>query len=249
MAKARYAEYEFANGWASVSQICGMLEKPYLYNWYAKLGAEATRINTDSKKIGNLIDNEICIYFGDEGVKDLDRSVLELPENNSFFNQALKNFYKVAEQIKAKSVVGQQVVYSRKYKYIGTFDRLLILQKQLVLSDWKATHSVDYAYLMQLEAYYRALIEMIELGEFKLPDELKGITWNENQLLLAQFPKKEEVDLKKHIVPFKSSDLRFQNFLHLLDFIYGKQKDEEENKILKPYESKYKSKPKKEKAK
>lgn len=246
-AKARYSEYEFAKGWASVSQVCGSLEKPYLYGWYAKLGAEATRINTDSKKIGNLIDNEICIYFGDKETSDLDRSVLELPENKTFFNQALKNFYKVAEQITAKSVVGQQVVYSRKHKYIGTFDRLLILKSQLVLSDWKATHSVDYAYLMQLEAYYRALIEMIEAGEFKLPEELKDTPWNESQLLLAQFPKKEEVDLKKHIVPFKSSDLRFNNFLHLLEFIYGKQKDEEENKILTPYVYKYKAKPKKEK--
>lgn len=234
----RYSEFAFAEGWPSVSTITGQLEKPFLYGWYAKLGKEAYLINNDSKKIGNLIDNEICHYFGDKIIPEQDRTVLEgkaYTEGGTpkeYFFQALKNFYKLAEHIKPVSVVGQKVVYSKEHKYIGTFDRLLVVDGKLVLSDWKATNSVGYEYKMQLEAYYRALTEMMKAGTIDLGEHAK-LEWHEYPIWICQFPKKEEVDLNKHIVRFKPKEKRFENFLNLLKFYNGKHEDEEEDKQLK----------------
>lgn len=225
----RYAEYSFAEGWPSVSTITGQLAKPFLYGWYAKYGKEAYRIVEDSKKIGNLIDNEICHYFGDEVIPAQDRSVLDHPESKEYFLQSLKNFYEVAEVIKPKSVVGQKVVYSMEHKYIGTFDRLLLVDDKLVLSDWKATNYLDYPYMMQLEAYYRALTEMIKAGTIDVGD--KG--WHEYPIWLVQFPKKERVNLEKNIVKFKPKETRFNNFLNLLSYYNGSREDQQEEKDLK----------------
>ena len=226
----RYKEYEFAQGWASVSQICGLPAKEYLYGWYAKLGMEAYRINDHSKKIGQLIDNEICHYFGDENTGELDRSVLEHPESKAFYIQAIHNFHTMVEHLNPKSIMGQKVVYSKDHKYIGTFDRLLLIDGKLVLSDWKATNYVDYPYKMQLEAYYRALIEMINSGIIVLDGQYE---WHEYPLWIVQFPKKEKVDLEKNIIKFKPKELRWNNFLNLLNYFYGKQKDEQEEKPVK----------------
>lgn len=229
----RYKEYEFAEGWASVSTITGMLEKPYLYGWYAKLGKEAYRIVEDSKKIGNLIDNEICHYFGDKETPEIDRSVLNHPESKAYYLQAIQNFHKLADHIKPTSVFGQQVVYSKKHKYIGTLDRLMVVDGRLVLSDWKATNSVDYPYKVQLEAYYRALTEMIDGGIIVLDSKFRNLEWHEFPIWLCQFPKKEEVNLDKHIVKFKPKEVRFNNFLSLLSYHYGKIADESEEKLIK----------------
>lgn len=230
----RYAEYKFAKGWASVSTITGQLEKPFLYIWYAKYGVEAHRINDHSKKIGNLIDNDICHYFEDKDVPEVDRSVLKHKESNQYYLQAIQNFHKVVNHYKMQSVMGQQVVYSMDKQYIGTFDRLIIVDDKLVLSDWKATNYVSYEYEMQLEAYYRALTECLDKGIIVLEDKYKKYKWHEFPLWLVQFPKKEEVNLEKNILKFKSSDLAWNNFNHLLNFYYGKKEALELKKLNKP---------------
>lgn len=227
----RYEAYDFAKGWASVSQICGIPEKSFLYSWYAKYGQEAYRINAHSKKIGNLIDNEICHYFGDDGTEELDKSVLDHPESKEYYLQAIRNFHTVANHFKPKSLMGQKVVFSKDKKYIGTFDRLLLIEDKLVLSDWKATNYVSYEYEMQLEAYYRALLECLKDGIIVLDKKYK---WHEYPLWLIQFPKKEEVNLDKHILKFKSTELAWNNFNHLLSFHYGRKEALELKKLDKP---------------
>lgn len=236
MANSRYGQYDFAEGWASVSTICGQLDKPFLYKWYGTLGWDkASKINSDSKKIGALIDTEICKYFEDKVVDEADESILQDEESKALYHQAIVNFHTVADFIQPQSVVGQQVVYSRENQYIGTFDRLMIVNGKLVLADWKATNTVGYSYKMQLEAYYRALTEMIKLGTLVLKDkDGKDLPeWDEFPLWIVQFPKKEEVNLNKNIIKFKPKDLRFGNFLNLLKFYYGKRQDELEDKPVK----------------
>lgn len=237
----RYKEYEFAKGWASVTSITGMLEKPYLYKWYGDLGwEEAHRVNDHSKKIGALIDNEICHYFGDKEIPDLDKSVLNHPESKAYYLQAINNFHKVVDHLKPKSVLGQQVVYSKENKYIGTFDRLLLIHNKLVLSDWKATNSVSYEYEMQLEAYYRALTEMIKIGILNIDGKLSN-EWHEYPLWIIQFPKKEEVDLTKNLIKFTPDERTWNNFKHLLAFHYGKKEITNERKENKPKREKKKN--------
>lgn len=222
--KSRYWEYDFAKGWASVSQICGQLEKPFLYKWYGTLGWEqAHKVNTNSKKIGALIDYEICQYFEDKEIKEVDQSILTDPESKELYLQSIRNFHIFADKYTPKSLMGQQVVYSKIHKYIGTFDRLAILEGKVVLLDWKATNSVSYEYKMQLEAYYRALTEMIKDGILKLKKP-----WHEYPMWIAQMPKKEVINLDKNIIRYKSSDVCFNNFKNLLEFYYGKKLDQKE---------------------
>lgn len=234
LTKDRYGAFEFAKGWSSVSEICGLPSKPYLYVWYGKLGlAEATRVNEASKVIGKLVDNDICHYFGDKEASDINQSVLKDQESKDYYNMAIRNFHVIADAIKPKSVLGQQTVYSMKHKYIGTFDRLNVIDGKLVLADWKATNYTSYEYLMQLEAYYRALTEMLSSGIIKLEEQYASLEWHEFPLWLVQFPKKEEVDLNKNIIKFKPKEIRFQNFLNLLSYTYGKKQDEQEEKDIK----------------
>lgn len=236
MANSRYKEYDFAEGWASVSTICGQLDKPFLYKWYGTLGWEkASKINSDSKKIGALIDTEICKYFEDKEVDEADESILQDEEAKGLYHQAIVNFHTVADFIQPQSVMGQQVVYSREHQYIGTFDRLMTVKGKLVLADWKATNTVGYSYRMQLEAYYRALTEMVKAGIIVLKDKDGNLLteWDEYPLWIVQFPKKEEVNLNRNIIKFKPKDLRFSNFLNLLKFYYGKKQDELEDAPVK----------------
>jgi hypothetical protein len=240
--QARYQQYEFAREWKSVSTVCGVEAKPHLYSWYGKLGwVEANRINTESKQLGKIIDNEVSIVFRDEIIEKVDTGILKTKEAKQYYDQALKNFYKIIQVIKPESVLSQYVVYSKIHKYIGTFDRLMKIDGKLVLADWKTTNYLDYGYTMQLEAYYRALIEM-SLEKLILPEEFQGIEWHEKPLWLIQFPKKEPVDLSRHIVKFNPSELRFDNFKHLLAFCYGKEEDIKEEKLIdyKPIKQKEK---------
>lgn len=232
---SRYGkEYPFAKEWASVSAICGQLDKPYLYAWYGKLGwAEASRINGNSKLIGALIDQEICHYFGEEPneeetkIKEARELIKKCKESKEYYFQSINNFHTFADQYKPTSLLGQKVVYSKLYKYIGTFDRLIVLEDKLVLVDWKATNSVSYEYQMQLEAYYHALTEMMAEGTIKVDEKYK---WSDYQLAIVQVPKKEKIDLEKNIIKFKSNEKTFNNFLHLLEFHYGKKEDTKKSK-------------------
>lgn len=230
---SRYGkEYPFAKEWASVSTICGQLEKPFLYAWYGKLGwAEASRINKNSKLIGALIDQEVCHYFGEEPnedgktIQEARKLVKECKESNEYYLSAIHNFHVFAETYNPISVFGQKVVYSETHKYIGTFDRLVVINDKLVLIDWKATNSVSYEYKMQLEAYYRALTEMLLSGKLILEDQYKKV-WDEKQLWIVQVPKKEKINLEKNVIQFEKSDKRFNNFISLLNFYYGKREEE-----------------------
>lgn len=231
MATRYQKEYPFAKEWVSVTTICGQLEKPYLYSWYGKLGWEAaSTINKNSKKIGALIDQEICHYFGDEPdedgkiIKEARVLINTDAQSKEYYLSSVNNFHIFVDKYKPKSVLGQKVVYSKTHEYIGTLDRLLIVDGKLALVDWKATNSLSYEYKMQLEAYYRALTEMVDTG-ILVVDTKK---WHKEALWLVQLPKKEAIDLDKNVVKFESSDKRFDNFKALLKFYYGKREEEKE---------------------
>lgn len=182
------------------------------------------RVVRDSQDIGKLIDTEIQHHFGDADIKEVSRGIIEKEgEAKEYYYQSIRNFHKWTEHYKPKSVFAQKVVYSKYFQYIGTFDRLLVIDKKLVLVDWKATNSVSYEYKMQLEAYFRALTEMVKDGIINLGEATE---WHETPLWIVQLPKKEEMDLEKNVIKFAPSDLRFKNFVNLLSFYYGKKEDE-----------------------
>lgn len=227
-AKARYEEYAFAKGWSSVSQVCGIPEKPFLYGWYYKHCKHekptAYEITKESQVVGTLIDNAIQHYFDDGNIPELDSKLIQTSgDAKDYYYQSLKNFHSVMEKYKPKSVLGQQVVYSKQHRYIGTFDRLVRINNKLVLIDWKATNYVGYEYKLQLEAYWRALTEMINCGIIKIEGDIK---WHKDSLWIVQLPKKEEIDFDKHVIKFEPDIVRFTNgFLGLLNFHYQKQKE------------------------
>jgi len=224
--KSRYKEYPFAKGWASVSQITGIPSKDFLYQWYWKnckhVTPNAYQITKESQTIGKLIDNAIQHYFEDEDIPEAEKKLVEKAgEAKDYYYQSLRNFHTFVDHFKPKSILGQQVVYHKELRYIGTFDRLLLIKNRLVLVDWKATNHVGYEYKLQLEAYYRALTNMIKCGIINI-----DFKWAKNNLMIVQLPKKEDIDLSKHVIEFSSDDDRFeQGFQSLLKFHYQKQKE------------------------
>jgi len=226
--KSRYMQFPFAEGWGSVSQISGIPEKPFLYGWYYKnckhSEKPAYQIVKESQNIGQLLDRDACIYFGDKDVpKVSDALVKKEGEARDFYYQSLRNFQTFVEAYNPQSVLAQEVVYSKKHKFIGTFDRLLRVDGKLVLVDWKATNFVGYSYKLQLEAYYRALTEMLKDGIIKI--EGKDV-WHKEALWIVQLPKKEEISLEKNVIKFEPDEDRFKKgFLGLLDYYYQHKKE------------------------
>lgn len=245
MAKARYSEYAFAKGWASVSQITGLPGKEFLYSWYFKNCAHARdeqgkplpsayEIVKSSQIIGNLMDVQIQHYFEDETIPEIDSSLIEKAGRwKDEYYQALRNFYSFAKEYKPKSIAGQMVVWSKKYKVIGSLDRLTFIQDQIVLGDWKATNFVSYEYLLQLEGYYHLVMEMMQNGDMKehypeVYEILKVDNWHEQQLWLVQFAKKRQMerdDVKKFSTSLEAWE---KGFLGLLGYYYQKKETAKE---------------------
>lgn len=215
---SRYKEFAFAKGWPSVTAITGMKDKPFLARWRGNLGnAECDRITKQAQSIGHLFENYVDHWFEDPDAKTESKHedvVFESEEAKGYYYQAVQNWHTFAEEFKPKPHLNQQVVYSDKYKYIGTFDRTFYINDVLILGDWKATNQIDDMYLVQMEAYYRAIQEMqLEYGK-----DIK-------ELWLCQFPKKEPIKLDKHIVKFQPDIERFEKgFLTLLEHWWWSKK-------------------------
>lgn len=223
--RSRYSEqYPFALEWPSVTEVVGQLAKPFLYVWYGKVGwAKANHIFQESKKIGSLLHYEICEYFEDTDISRPD-VVLEDPESKRHFYQALQNFHKFARKYKPTSLMAEKVVYSKKHGYIGTFDRLLKVGGKPVLVDWKTSSGIGYDYVLQLEAYYRALTEM------GLCDTLNNRSTS-NCLWVVRLPKKEEIDLEKDVLKFKPNKERYnKGFLTLLEYYKQEKREKQKEK-------------------
>lgn len=102
----------------SVTEIVGILDKPFLAFWRGKIGnAEADRISKESTARGRNVHELIDYYFISGQVPTCGVS----EEERKLFDAWWKWF----SDKKYKAIASEKKVISKKYKYGGTFDAIL----------------------------------------------------------------------------------------------------------------------------
>ena len=197
----------------SVTTVLNCASKPFLYAWYGKVGnAEAKRISEESKEIGTIAHG----FFE----KILDGNRFSPADDNMIF--PVVNFHSFLRSLKSyKDVVGEQVVYSVKYGFAGTLDRLMYINDKLTLLDWKTSNSISDEYIIQVNAYYQALTEMEKDGKIELPCKIE-------QVGIVRLDKKKEFNYDTDVVFQKPNKKAFKAFLGLLDYYNNKDFNKKE---------------------
>ena len=176
---------------ASVTGITGAISKPALIGWavgecidylsgkikpgisfdeveLVGLFNEARKAHTRSKDksadIGTLVHLWVRDYI--KGEKP------EMPINPQLLT-SINSFLDWEKKHKVKFLSSEQVVYSKKYNYCGTFDNNAIVDGELTLIDMKTSSGVYDEMFAQLAGYEQARIEEFPEEEYKK----QGILW------------------------------------------------------------------------
>lgn len=128
----------------SVTEIIGILDKPFLRFWYGNLGTEeCEKIKRESAAFGTKIHAEVSKYLTDGLLYD-EQSFL----TQSFSRHWADSGYKLVE------VEPEEPYVSEKYDYQGTFDWVEREPSgELVMADLKVTSQMQKEYGLQLSAY------------------------------------------------------------------------------------------------
>lgn len=178
-------------GLASVTGITGTINKPALIGWavgecvnyltekikpgisfdevaLVELFSEAKKAHTKSKDksadIGSLVHDWVRRYINKEN--------LEMPINEQL-RTSINNFLTWEKDHVVKFLASEQVVYSKKYNYCGTFDNNCMVDGELTLIDLKTSSGVYDEMFAQLAGYEQARCEEFPEEKYKK----RGILW------------------------------------------------------------------------
>ena len=195
----------------SVTTITGCAAKYGLLYFYAKHGLK--RVGNRSYPAAEDIAREASAIG--TGVHDyiLDRSKGKKPKVASKYARPVANYEKFRKVFKPKTLLADAMVYSLKHGYAGTLDEVAEIGDKQVLIDWKTSKELYPDYKMQVEAYYRAIIEMLTTD---VTVALPAV----HELWLVQLDKEKEFDEKKHVLKFEPNIERFKAFLGLRSYFY-----------------------------
>lgn len=82
----------------------------------------------------------------------------EMPDDENVIS-SINAFLDWEKKNKVKWVTTEQIVYSKKYGYVGLFDALAVIDRKTVLIDFKTSKGVYNDYLYQISAYRHAYEE------------------------------------------------------------------------------------------
>ena len=158
----------------SSTQALGVIAKPALVNWAAKMAVEymATQLKpgesydelqlnsmlelakkahwqkkTDAGSAGTLVHNWVENYIN--GKKPDLPIALQL-------KQSVEKFLKWEKEHKIDFLLSEQLVYSRKYQYTGTLDFICKYDGELFIGDLKTSSGVYVEHLLQVVSYKKA---------------------------------------------------------------------------------------------
>jgi len=144
--------------WPSVTQVVGVIAKPQLMKWYAKVGTdEAKRILDSTGDLGTQVHAEIYARFNGS-VPDVPVTVEATKMADSFFEKFVKPF-------EVEPIELEKKVVSAEHRYHGTFDGIVKvtgLFKGLgyhngpILADWKTSSGIYDTMGVQLGGYWKA---------------------------------------------------------------------------------------------
>jgi len=155
----------------SVTKILSVINKPALINWSARMAVEYIADSIDPGKSYDELELNTIFKFarkahwqkkvdaGDIGtfvhkwIEDyINGENPGMPVNENL-QVSINNFLDWVKKHKAKFLVAEQVVYSRKYKYSGTLDFICTLNGKMYIGDIKTSKGIYPEYLMQTSAY------------------------------------------------------------------------------------------------
>lgn len=141
--------------WPSVTEIIALLNKPFLAIWRGKIGnAEADRIARASAAVGTEVHELIEKTLG----KGLDKAP-STTKVESIYRAWLDWWQSQSYLVKELEIK----VYSKKKKFHGSFDAVLMFGDTPILVDWKITKSADHFRYLQLAGYAYAYYEMFKV--------------------------------------------------------------------------------------
>lgn len=179
----------------SVTQVLGIIDKPFLQKWRGKLGnAECDRIVRESQETGHLVHEAIESYFRGEDIP-------ELPQKEAKMFALLKGW---ALESRFTPTELELHVKSEKYGYHGTMDAIGKFDDGvLLIGDWKTSSSINHEYGAQLAAYAQAYKE--ETGT----EVTEGF--------IVRVDKKEDAKVPLEVKRFTDLPKYFEAFLACLD--------------------------------
>jgi hypothetical protein len=126
----------------SVTEIIGILDKPFLRYWYGKLGTEeCEKIKRESAEYGTSLHEQISLWL---------KGVVPLTEEYGALAQAFIRSY----NRDPVEVEPEEPYVSKKYGYQGTFDWVeKDADGTLVIADLKVTGAMHKEHGLQLAAY------------------------------------------------------------------------------------------------
>ena len=207
----------------SVTTILDILDKPGLRYWYGKHGTKkASMLSGKAANIGNRLHKYIELDKKGKGDKYLEKLKKKGKYGRKLWRM-VNQFERFKSTYSYKPVDVEKTVYSKRYKYAGTLDGLgtiFIVKKikqhrhmkiYLVITDWKSSGKIYPEYILQVVAYFFALMEMHP------GTRISGIC-------IASFNKEEdygEPDIKL-ILNKKKLKKIFKLFLHLKAYYDGR---------------------------
>ena len=151
-------------GCPSVTQVLGLLDKPFLYRWYADLGWEKAELQKKTAQ-------ERGERFH-KAVEDVFKNGIEPKPEDADIYEPVNCVRKWAKD-KFFCKECEITVKSSNYMYGGTFDAVGEIDGNLTIVDWKLTSRIADTYVLQLAAYAQAWFEekgtLIDYGRVVRP--------------------------------------------------------------------------------
>ena len=191
----------------SVTTITNVLSKPALYGYYAKWGAvEAKRLSEEAMTIGQELHHQIRNYFTNT------QPVHTKLQNLRPVMNAFENFKRFVDEYRPSPLLIEHEVVSHEHQYAGTLDATVLIGDRIILIDWKTSSGIYSEYLLQVEAYYRALSSertfTVE-SAVQVPDELWIVRLDKEKPI-------QYTNNTKDVAKLTPDSPRFQAFLGLL---------------------------------
>lgn len=163
-------EYRYFNdkkeGIPSVTELIGMINKPYLIQWANSLGFKGIKYKDESEKytnIGTLVHklNELYITSNCsvKGViEEITNNALDLDLKNMAI-QSFKNFKKWYNLNKEniKPLYNEYTIIGDKYA--GTIDFICDFNGKTTIIDFKTSKEISVDYFIQLMGYYQLCLD------------------------------------------------------------------------------------------
>ncbi len=172
-----YVNQETKESVPGVTSVIGMLPKPFLVQWAAKMAAEAAVDNLSAVTAIAETDREGAIGFikgahwrytksrasiGSEAHDMFERMIRGEYVSTRYMPDAMRpyhsHFSEFLDRVQPELIRAEDVAWSDEHKYAGSFDALLRIKDEdgtpaTVIADWKTSKSTYPEVALQMAAY------------------------------------------------------------------------------------------------